>query len=336
MQRFELSCLLISASVAGLAILLTGGNAIADSKTDNSGCCAVPQSNPEYVALEKEMQEHFRRNLMPNVYLPRSATVKFFLTPEGQIRNAYILNSSGNKNGDLACIDAVYAASPLRKPPITVGPLLPPPGGLFLPPTQFGSHNYTFEFKAPIKVSDDSFQYPVIPLEILYRYPGLFEEKYILSKKNLLDFKKSRIDAEIVEFSRFSWEKFYRDKSEPTREEVLEWAQQIRYFYLHGKPPEKPLEIKLSYVMQIQIIPNQIITQYPKLFSWSEINSRHNFMTVPIRVHFDYYCQDEWQKFCETNSYPTRHRVLAWSRNQRKKIREMIRKGIQPTHPDDN
>lgn len=208
----------------------------AESSIDNSGCCSIPQPNPDYVALKNEMQEHFTRNLMPNAHLPRSATVKFFLTPEGQIRNAYILKSSGNKNGDLACIDAVYAASPLRKPPDNVGPLLPPPGTLFLPPTQFGSHNYTFEFKAPIKTGNGICQYPVVPLEILYRYPGLFDEKYILSKENLLDFKTSRIDLEVIEFSRFSWEKFYRDKAKATREEVLDWAKQIRHFHLQTRP----------------------------------------------------------------------------------------------------
>lgn len=178
------------------------------------------------IEFQATIKERIERNLPSGVVIPQKAMARFFVLPDGFIRDVSIVSPS-TLTADLECLDAVYCASPLPTPPIFRTAPAPAPASRLVNPASLGAGVYTFSFSptAPGQDSVPEFVYYKIPKEVLYRYPGLFSKAELDSPSN----KKSIPDmtTERLEYLRYQWATFYRDNAKATREQILQWSHEI-------------------------------------------------------------------------------------------------------------
>lgn len=176
------------------------------------------------------MNERFGRNL--TMAIPkRTVVVRFFLLPDGHIRDVQIEKSGGLGKMALVFADAILCASPLPKPPYIRKVLPPPPSQNFLPSEYFGSgvYRYTFYLNQPKEQADLNISgFRRIPREVLFRYPNLFNATEIDSQENMM--KTPPLDVSHLEDIRMQWAKFYDKHSTSTKEEIEKFARDTELF----------------------------------------------------------------------------------------------------------
>jgi len=176
----------------------------------------------EWAAL---MNERFCRNL--TVPIPeKPVIVQFFLLPDGHIRDVQLEKNSKISTKDLLFADAILCASPLPKPPLIRKVLPAPPSQNFLPSEYYGSgvYRYTF-FKNNQKNSVEVNGIRIIPREVLYRYPNLFEPSEIDSKENMI--RNPPTDVFSLEDIRLQWANFYDKNPNSTKDAIKKFGRDI-------------------------------------------------------------------------------------------------------------
>lgn len=201
--------------------------------------CGVHNFTTDFEKYRELIDQRFNRNILPSLKIPKDTEVQFFLTREGEVRDVEVTKSSGSRIADLACMDAIYSASPLPPPPFVKSPLPPPPEGRMLPPKQYGSSTYEFTFAKRSGTPSKRFMYPMVPLDLQYRFDKLFSQKELESDSNIFDFPPEAVNAEMLENSRFQWEKFYKDNPNPTKQSILEWAKEAMNRFVKSKEGER-------------------------------------------------------------------------------------------------
>jgi TonB family protein len=202
-----------------------------------SQACSPPGPNPDFIQFQNSMEEHFKRNLPPGLCLPNDVTIRFYVTPDGLVRNVFVVKSCGNKNIDLACVEAAYFGSPLPSPPKITQPLPPPPSGYFLGPEFFGSRTYTYTFsKTPAKKSSREISYFEIPIEVKFRYPGLFSSGELAPPDNTLALSTKTATPEMFEACQLQWEFFYKNNPKPSKQAIQDWSREITKRFVEKRP----------------------------------------------------------------------------------------------------
>lgn len=202
-----------------------------------SQACSPPGPNPDFIRFRNDMEEQFRRNLPPGFCLSKDVSIRFFVTPDGLVRNVFVLKSSGDKNADLACVQAAYFGSPLPHPPEITQPLPPPPAGKFLGPEFFGSRTYTYTFSktASAKKSKD-IDYFVIPMEMKFRYPGLFSSAELAPPDNAMKLSTKTVTPDVFEACQLQWENFYKNNPKPSKQQIQEWSREVVNRFVEKRP----------------------------------------------------------------------------------------------------
>lgn len=183
--------------------------------------------------LDKCLQN--RRGYFP---LKKKVIVRCFLTDDGALRAPSILLSSGRTMHDLSCIDAVLMAAPVPSPPARGPGSIPGVEAFFIESSlPSGFVELVFE---PTKTEyrlekwDDEtgLQIPLIPLEVLSRYPGLFTKEELLSARNFQYLPESSgLHAQMLTAFRYPWAEFFAKQQTPTRADILERLDLIQTMY---------------------------------------------------------------------------------------------------------
>lgn len=194
-----------------------------------------------------ELKQRIGRNFPIATKNPERTKVRFFVLPDGFVKGV-ALEEPTNTPVDLACLDSVFSALPFPPPPLFIAPMPPPslpPSSLKLPPppdsegstdpTRFlGCNWYTISFNdleiepaQNLSKKPHKFALLVIPLEVLYRYPGTFTRSELDSPSNTLHADKGKVDISKIELLRCQWSVFYRDHQKASKEEILNWSTEI-------------------------------------------------------------------------------------------------------------
>ncbi len=227
--------------VLSLNILLP---AVADQLHSRGNICFPPYTGDEMNYLQT-IRERFGRNIQENAAISHDIGIKFFVMPNGIIRDASLINPS-NTAADLACLDAVYCASPLPPAPLLREGLPPPPWGKFEWPSNFGYGIREFYprnelvdrrlAREPDLKTDREYDFHRIPLETLYRYPGAFTRSELDSSANLRHVDLKTMNGQKLETLRYQWVTFYVDHPQATKEQIADWAKEIDLLLEMKKP----------------------------------------------------------------------------------------------------
>ena len=180
--------------------------------------------------------------------LRKDVIVRFFLMPDGIVRDPRIIKSSGIHSHDMSCIDAVLCSSPLPLPPIRSSPLTPPisrsDGSLItlgnrktIMVESLPSGPITIKFEANREAkyrfanwsSSNSLELPLIPIEVSIRYPKAFSKRELLGNRNFATFKNV-VDVPRLEKFRYPWVEFIQSNKEPSRKSILKRLMVIQTY----------------------------------------------------------------------------------------------------------
>jgi hypothetical protein len=211
-------------------------SAVPDRQPDD--ILVVPPYSPKFTeylngVLEKCLEN--RRGYFP---LKNKVIVRCFLTDDGALRAPSILLSSGRKMDDLSCIDAVLMAAPVSPPP-SRGPESIPGVSCFFVESSLPSGFIELVFEpnnrdCRLEKWDDNagLQVPLIPLEVLSRYPGLFTKEELMSARNFQYLRESSgLHVPMLCAFRYPWTEFFAKHKTPTRAEILERLDLIQSMY---------------------------------------------------------------------------------------------------------
>jgi hypothetical protein len=173
-------------------------------------------------------------------------SIQCSIPDDGKIYEPQITYSTGDDQYDAECLEAVCAQSPvpvreqnwtatMRHPVVAFGSSL----SMFIPKPRFSGAEINLYLSAkPAPKGSDVVSFVLIhkiPVSILNRYPGLFEESEILNPANLMevpfrpeDWNLNHLIVPYVQpISCFyaCWSQFFRNEK-VTRDEVFEWAKQ--------------------------------------------------------------------------------------------------------------
>lgn len=219
--------------------LVIPAKVIGYSTSKKSDLSYIPGKSTSFIKYEEKAAEICRRNRQSYFPLEKEVIVEFFLTEDGVVRNPRILKSSGSYSHDMSCIDAVLCASPLPKPPFRCSPLTPPinkqNGDLIDLDTKktilveslpSGMLTVTFkpdpDSKYRLNNWDSSrlLELPLIPIEMSYKYPEIFNQTELLSAKNYIPVGRA-LDIKRLERFRYPWVEFIQSNQQPNRKSVL-------------------------------------------------------------------------------------------------------------------
>lgn len=233
--------ILIAAAVscnAQIAIAEVVSNSAAPIEKRPDDILVVPPYSPQFDAYLKTVTDRCVLNRRTYYPLKKKVIVRCFLTDDGALRAPSILLSSGRKMDDLTCIDAVLMSAPFASPPSRGPGSIPGVEAFFIESSLpsgfielvFEPNNSEYRLE---KWDDETgLQVPLIPLEVLSRYPSLFTKEDLLSARNFQYLRESSgLHVPMLTAFRYPWTEFFAKHKTATKAEILDRLDLIQTMY---------------------------------------------------------------------------------------------------------